>query len=70
MNSLKVNILNPQANKLLNDLVELNFISIEDNTSNGFALVLKKIRSKYSSTPSLQEITKEVELVRAKRYEK
>ena len=34
------------------------------------ALVLKKLRSKSKSAPTLEEITKEVEIVRAKRYTK
>jgi hypothetical protein len=65
-----VNILNPKAIKLLNNLAELNLISIQDNSKNEFSAVLNKLRTNAKSVPSLDEITKEVELVRAKRYDK
>ncbi|MEO6355373.1 MAG: hypothetical protein ABIO56_02030 [Ferruginibacter sp.] len=54
----------------MKDLADLNLISIQDTSKNGFITVLKKLRSKAKSAPSLEEITKEVELVRAKRYAK
>jgi len=62
--------LNPKAAKLLKDLADLNLIAIQDNSKNGFASVLKKLRSKAKSAPTLDEITKEVESVRSKRYAK
>lgn len=55
---------------MLKDLADLNLISIQDTSENGFKSVLKKLRSKAESAPSLEEITKEVELVRGKRYAK
>jgi hypothetical protein len=70
MNSVRVDILNPKAAKLLKNLAELNLIAIQDDNKNGFAEVLKKLRSQSESAPSLDEITKEVELVRGKRYAK
>jgi hypothetical protein len=70
MDTVKVNILNPKAIKLLNDLAELNLISIQDYSKNNFAAVLSKLRTKAKSSLSLDEITKEVELVRKKRYAK
>ena len=70
MDTVKVNILNPKAIKLLNDLAELNLISIQDYSKNNFAAVLNKLRTKAKSSLSLDEITKEVELVRNKRYAK
>ncbi len=70
MNTLRVEILHPKAEKLLEDLADLNLISITSNAKGGFAGVLQKLRSKSASAPSLDEITKEVELVRAKRYAK
>jgi hypothetical protein len=48
----------------------LNLISIQDTSKFGFADVLKRLRAKSKSTPSLEEITKEVELARSKRYGK
>lgn len=70
MNTMRVDILDPKAVKLLKDLADLNLIAIQDTSKNGFASVLKKLRSKAKSAPSLEEITKEVELVRNKRYAK
>lgn len=70
MNTMRVDILNPKAAKLLKNLADMNLIAIHDTSKNGFASVLKKLRSKAKSAPSLEEITKEVELVRSKRYAK
>ena len=70
MNTLKVDILNPKATRLLKDLADLKLIAIQDISKNGFVTVLKKLRAKSKSAPSLEEITKEVEIVRTKRYAK
>ncbi|MBX3252707.1 MAG: hypothetical protein KF862_01095 [Chitinophagaceae bacterium] len=70
MTTMRIDILNPKAAKLLKDLADLNLIAIQDTSNNGFASVLKKLRSKAKSAPSLDEITKEVETVRSKRYAK
>ena len=70
MNTIWVDILNPKAAKLLKDLADLNLIAIHDISKSGFGAVLKKLRSKSESAPILDEITKEVELVRSKRYAK
>ena len=67
---MRIDILNPKAAKLLKDLAALNLIAIKDTSKNGFASVLKKLRSKAKSAPSLADITIEVELVRSKRYAK
>jgi hypothetical protein len=70
MNTFEVDILNPKATKLLKNLADMNLIAIRDTSKTGFATVLKKLRSKSKSAPTLDEITREVELVRGKRYEK
>lgn len=70
MNTMRIDILNPKATKLLNDLADLNLITIHDTSKNGFEGILRKLRAKSKSAPSLEEITHEVELVRSKRYEK
>ena len=70
MNTMRIDILNPKAARLLKDLADLNLIAIQDTSKNGFAGVLKKLRSKAKSAPTLDEITNEVELVRSKRYAK
>lgn len=70
MDTLKIHIINPKARKLLNDLADLKLIAIQDVSKAGFASVLKKLRVKGKSAPSLAEIIKEVEIVRTKRYAK
>ena len=70
MSTMTIDILNPKAVKLIRDLADLNLISIQDTSKNSFTHILKNLRSKAKSAPSLDEITREVELVRAKRYEK
>ena len=59
MDVLNIEILNPKAKKLLQDLAELKLISINKNTSNPFFDIINKIRSKKVNI-SLEEITKEV----------
>jgi polysaccharide pyruvyl transferase WcaK-like protein len=67
--TIQIDILNPKANKLLKDLADLNLISIRDQQSNEFMKVVAKLRKKATGqAPTLDLITKEVELVRAKRY--
>ena len=67
---MRIEILNPKATKLLKYLAALNLIAIQDTSKNGFLDILKKLRTKAKSAPSLKEITSEVELVRSKRYAK
>ncbi len=67
----QVDILNPKASKLLQDLADLDLISIKQTTEDGFPKIINKLRIKAANNPpSLEEITKEVESVRAKRYAK
>jgi len=68
--SIRIDILNPKAVKLLKSLADLDLISIKEESKKGFADVLKKLRSNAKSAPSLDEITNEVEKVRTKRYGK
>jgi hypothetical protein len=69
MRTMEIDILNPKAGKLLKDLAELNLISIRKSTDDGFLALIEKIRAKaIKPMPTLEEITKEVELVRAERY--
>jgi hypothetical protein len=44
--SLRIDVLNPKVVKLLNDLADLNLISIEKDNKVGFKEVLKKLRLK------------------------
>ena len=69
--TIQVDILNPKATKLLQNLADLNLISIREEKKDGFLKIVKKIRLKAASNPpSIEEITKVVESVRAKRYAK
>ena len=71
MVSYQVDILNPKADRLLKDLADLNLISIRQTASDGFTEMVKRLRAKAASNPlTLEEITKEVEKVRSKRYGK
>lgn len=71
MQTYQVNILNPKAAKLLQNLAELNLISISKTPEDNFLKVIGKLRSKAAANhPSIKDITKEVEAVRAKRYVK
>lgn len=71
MTTYQVNILNPKADKLLRDLANLQLISISETSPDAFLAVVQRLRKKAASKPpTLEEITKEVETVRAKRYTK
>ena len=69
MSIIQIEILNPKAVKLIQDLADLELISINQPIETGFSKLLAKLRSKAESAPGLEEITKEVELARAARYE-
>ena len=70
MMTYQVDILNPKADKLLQDLADLKLISLSKASNDSFLKVVKRLRKKAATTktPTLEEITKEVESVRAKRY--
>lgn len=69
MTSYQVDILDPKADKLLKDLEDLKLISLSKVSKDSFMSVVYRLRQKAASKPpALEEITKEVESVRAKRY--
>jgi hypothetical protein len=69
MDTMQIEILDPKAHKLLKSLVEMNLISISKKSDDGFLKLVNKIRAKAKNNPPpLDEITKEVEIVRAERY--
>ena len=71
MTTLQIDLLNPKAAKLLQNLADMELISIRTPTQDGFLKLVNKIRAKAKKNrPTVQEITKEVELVRASRYAK
>ena len=66
---IQIDILDPKARKLLKNLAEMNLISIRKPSDDGFLTLVNKLRAKTKSNPpSLDEITKEVEIARAKKY--
>ena len=72
MDSIRIEIINPKARKLLQNLAELKLIRISDSTNRKTELknLLKKLRSKSNEAPSLEEIQDEVKAVRKERNEK
>ena len=70
MEAITIEIINPKAKQLIMDLADMKLINISKSTtkSSDFKKILSKLRSNSDSIPSLDEITKEVEAVRAKRY--
>jgi len=70
METLQIDIVNPKAKRIIKELADLNLITIRDKDPiKSFNALLKKLRAKEKKI-SLAEITKEVELVRSKRYGK
>jgi|GEM_PF-150365 len=70
METLRIDIVNPKAKKIIKELADLNLISIRNNDPiKSFQKLISKLRNKAKKV-SLGEITNEVELVRAKRYGK
>lgn len=70
MESIKIDILNPKAKNLLQDLADLNLIKINQDKKTDFSTLLKKLRSNSKEKISIEDITKEVEAMRKKRFEK
>lgn len=70
MEALKIEIINPKALKLIKGMQELNLIKVSEEPASKLKLYLKKMRCHSSTAPNLNEITKIVEEVRAKRYAK
>jgi hypothetical protein len=71
MESLRIEIINPKAKRLLKNLADLGLIRIKkERVKSDFSELLSKLRSQSENAPSLEEITKEVEMVRKLRHEK
>jgi len=71
MESLRIDIINPKAKRLIKDLADMELIKIrKEKTKSEFSELLEKLRGQSGNAPSLDEITQEVESVRASRYEK
>ena len=73
MNTVRVDIVNSESLKLLENLARMGLIAIHKeevakSKSNDFMDLIHKIRSKVQHPPSLEEITAEVEQQRAEMY--
>lgn len=68
METLRIEILNPKAKKLLKDLAELKLISIEKQVS--LKELLIRFRKNEYKVPSIDEIALEVREERQTRYGK
>jgi len=65
MESLRIEIINPKAKRLLKNLADMELIKIKKETvKSGLSELLDKLRSQSENAPSLDEINKEVESVR------
>ena len=70
MEALRVEILNRKALQLIKGMQDLNLIKVSEEPSSKVKAYLKKMRRHSKTAPSLDEITKIVEEVRADRYAK
>jgi hypothetical protein len=70
MDTLTINIINPKAMKLLKDLADMDLISIHNKPQARFKDLVERLQTNSANAPSLEEITAEVEAVRAERYAK
>jgi hypothetical protein len=70
MEALRIEIINPKVKTILKQLADLDLIAISkmESQETGLKNLLKKFRSKSKEAPTLDEITREVEIVRAERY--
>jgi len=69
METLKIEILNPKAKSILKGLADLKLINIRKEISmSDFSSLLEKLKNQSEQPPGPDEIQKEVEAVRKKRY--
>jgi CRISPR/Cas system-associated endonuclease Cas1 len=69
MDTIKIEIVNHKAMSLIQNLAKMDLIRIKkENAKSEFVVLLEKLRKLYEKNLSLDEITKEVELVRSARH--
>ena len=69
MDTYQIEIIEPRAKKLLDDLANMNLITVQPvEPKKLFKRLLEKMRSAGGDAPTPEEITAEVESVRATRY--
>ncbi|MEZ4828271.1 MAG: hypothetical protein R2784_21440 [Saprospiraceae bacterium] len=66
---MTVELIDPRVKAILEEFARMNLIKIreEEVSSKRFSVLLSKLRSKEEAVPDMDEITKEVELVRSLR---
>lgn len=71
MTVIKIELIEPRVQALLEELAKLNLIKIQpiEEPQKALTAVISKLRTKEEEAPSLEEITNEVEAVRKERYE-
>lgn len=68
---LTIELIDPRARSLLDELVKLNLIRIQETPSSGFQDVLQRVRERADDIPlSDDEIRAEVEAIRAEQHGK
>ena len=71
METIRIEIINPKAKGLIKSMADMDLIKIKKGKiKSEFIELLDRLREKSDNAPSLEEITKEVEIVRKSRYEK
>jgi hypothetical protein len=70
MEGLRIEILNRKAMQLIKAMQDLKLIKVTEEPASTAKAYLKKMRAKSKTAPSMEEITKIVEEVRAERYAK
>lgn len=71
METFNIEIINPKAKSILKSLANLNLIRMQKSKpANEFSELLKKLRSNTETPLTMEDITKEVEAVRTKRYDR
>lgn len=72
MKTYQIQLLEPKAEKLLEELVKLKLISFQELSTPKqlFSQLLSEFRRNESDLPSLEDITNEVEIIRTKKYKK
>jgi hypothetical protein len=71
METIRIEIINPKAKGLIKSMADMDLIKIKKGKiKSEFVELLDRLREKSDNAPSLEEITKEVEIVRKSRYEK
>lgn len=72
MTILRIELINPEARTLLEDLAKLDLIRIQEveETPHQFSELLAKLRSYEAEAPTLEEITQEVDEVRHQMQQK